>query len=103
MDPERRHEGDFNPTCQRCCRNASEAHHEERRAVCGIGEREVQTALRALFFQREEAVEDFAFAAAGAQSADAHFHRRKGWPFMSMVGAHQEFLSLAGITHKDNF
>ena len=92
VHPEGRSVGNLDPARERGCGYASEAHDEERRTVGRIGEREIQPTVGALLFQRQEAIEDLAFAAARAQAADADFHGREGGPFMGVVGAHRVIL-----------
>ncbi len=91
MHPERRRIRHFDPAGESGTRNTSEAHDEERRTIGGVGEVEVEAAVRARLLQRQEAVENRGFAATRAKSANADLHRRKLGPLVLTVGAHGIF------------
>lgn len=75
MNPERWGVLYFDPAGERGRRNAGEADNEECGTVGRIGKRQIQSAGRAIFFEREEPVEDLTFAATRAEAAQADLHR----------------------------
>lgn len=91
MHPERRRIRHLDPAGESGAWNTSEAHDEERRTIGGVGKGEVEAAVRALFLQCQEAVENRGFAAARAESANTNLHRRKLRPLVLTIGAHGVF------------